>query len=464
MERQKKNIDELFEKTLDLSEMAYDEDARLGNNYFFLEELSDFPVLFNLDGKSLYIAIRGTNTKINSLKNIKNTIGNILTDIGTTDPLALGNYIKNYDEYKENINSDFLKLKAHEGFLKSLSKIYLPVRKVVDEYIDEVENLYVTGHSAGGALAGLFYFMYNNDRRNNIKTIKISNVVTFGSPRFLYDEKSNIELYYKNCPNLLRVFNVNDIVTYIPFNKPLLGYKGGIVDGFIHLGKPIPLDSNLENSSLNALTIQAVRNNLKNVYAITEDIDVFDFLDSIKVTYEDKYLQLLTNCLLESFTKVYTSKELSSDEIEQISKDFKKKTDELSNWTSKSEILKPLGIYDILIANPVGETEEQQSIAISAIGGAILGMNNISAKAHQFPYYRKYIEILKEREVAKRSIFEEDKTIKKNDFIYPPIVINRKTILARLEEKVNKMVESGLITGLIADDDIKSGSLIEYNI
>lgn len=458
-----RNLDELLDKTLELSEMAYDEDARLGNNYFFLEELTDFPVLFNLDEKTLFVAFRGTNTKINSIKNIKNTIGNILTDIGTTDPLALGNYIKNYDEFKENISSFFLGLKAHEGFLKSLSKTYIPIRKTIDKYIDEVENLVITGHSAGGALAGLFYFLYNNDRRNNTDTIKISNVVTYGSPRFLYDEERNKELYYRNCPNLLRVFNVNDIVTYVPFNKPLIGYTGGVVDGFIHVGKPIPLDSNLENNSLNALTIQTVRSNVKNMLGITEEnLDIEDFLENIKVTYEDKYLELLTQSLFESFKKVSLRDYLSTEEIAEVSKEYKKKADQLLNWDSKCEILKPLGIYDILLANPVGETEEQQSIAISAIGGSILGMNNISAKAHQFPYYRKYIDILKNREVTKRTNIAEKQENNKNDFIYPPITIDRKTILQRLEIEINKMVEAGLITGFIEQDDIMSGSLIEY--
>ena len=458
-----RNLDELFDKTLELSEMSYDEDSRLGTNYFFLEELSDFPVLFNKDEKTLFIAFRGTNTKINSIKNIKNTIANILTDIGTTDPFALGNYVKNYDEYKENIESFFLGLKAHEGFLKSLSKLYIPIRKVVDDYIDEVENLVVTGHSAGGALAGLFYYMYSNDRSNNRDTIKISNVVTYGSPRFLYDDKTNKELYYRNCPNLLRVFNVNDIVTYVPFNKPLVGYSGGVVDGFTHVGKPIPLDSNLEKNSLNALTIQAVRNNVKNMIGITEEnLDIDDFLESIKVTYEDKYLELLTQSLFESFKKVSLRDYLSKEEIAEVSKEYKKKADQLSNWDSKCEILKPLGIYDILLANPVGETQEQQSIAISALGGSILGMNNISARAHQFPYYRKYIDILKEREVTKRTKITEKIENNKNDFFYPPLVIDKKTILQRLEIEIDKMVEAGLITGLIEQDDIMSGSLIEY--
>jgi len=456
------NIDELFDKTLELSEMAYDEDARLGDNYFFLDEDTDFPILFNLDESTLYIAIRGTNTKMDNLKNVKNTIGNILTDIGITDQFSLGNFLENYDEFKENVNSDFLKLKAHKGFLETLSKFYPEVRKTIEMYKDIVNNLVITGHSAGGALAGLFYYVYNNDRRNNKLTIKISNVVTYGSPRFLYNNKTNIDLYYKNCPNLLRVFNVNDIVTYIPFNKPLLGFTT-ITDGFTHVGKPIPLDSNLENNSLNAITIQTIRNNVKNMFGITEDnLDIMDFLDSIKVTYQDKYLQLLTASLFQSYKSVITREDLTKDELIQISKEFKTRAEQLENWDSKSEILKPLEIYDILIQNPIGETPEQQNIVISSLGGAILGMNNICAKAHQFPYYRKYINILKEREVTKRKNILEKTNNNKNDFYYPPLKVNELTLMDRLEIEINKMVEEGLIVGLIEEEDIMSGSLIEY--
>ena len=142
------NLDELYDITLNLSEKAYDPDSSIEKEYTFLEDTTDFPVLLYKDNNTLFVAFRGTNTDISTFESLGNSISNILTDIGTTDPLGLGNYLSYYDTFKFFIKGEYLGLKAHEGFIKVLDKIYFDLRKKIDDY--DCSDIILTGHSAGG--------------------------------------------------------------------------------------------------------------------------------------------------------------------------------------------------------------------------------------------------------------------------------------------------------------------------
>jgi hypothetical protein len=450
------NLDELYDITLELSNKAYNPESSAIENHTFLNDSEDFPVLLYKDNDTLYVAFRGTNTDISTYDSVGNTINNILIDITTTDPLGLGNYLSYYDTFKFFIKGEYQLLKAHEGYIKVLDKIYFDLRQMIDGY--DCSKVILTGHSAGGGLATLFYYLYENDIRNTGRTKPIKYVITYGSPRVIYDFPQNIELYNENCKNLTRIFNLGDIVSYAPFKKSLL-FTDNITSGFTHVGKPLCLDSNVSINSLNGLTIMCARKNIQNIQPLLDQQDYFTSLETLQYLYTDKYLALMTDCLFESFQSIITDENATPAMIEAYTLELKDKSSKLENYNGKCELLRPLGISDILKKNPIGETKEQEDTTIAAIGGAILGMNQLSVEAHRLSKYRENLDILINQEVEQRKpIEEEDK-----EFIFSTSVkpVSTEDILDKLMEKIELDVESGKIVGITPNAD---KGLILYDI
>ena len=442
------NLDELYDITLNLSEKAYDPDSSIEEGYTFLEDTTDFPVLFYKDNNTLFVAFRGTNTDISTFESLGNSISNILTDIGTTDPLGLGNYLSYYDTFKFFIKGEYLALKAHEGFIKVLDKIYFDLRKKIDDY--DCSDIILTGHSAGGALATLFYYLYENDRRYTGKTKPIKHVISYGSPRVIYDFPQNIELYNENCKNLTRIFNIGDIVSYAPFKKSLL-FTDNITSGFTHIGTPLCLDSNISINSLNALSVMCARNNIKNIQPLLDEQDYFTSLETLRYLYTDKYLALMSSCLFESFNTAITDKDTTPAMIEAYTLELKEMSEKIDNYDGKCNLLQPLGIADILKQNPIGESPMQENITIASIAGAVIGMNKISVEAHSLKKYRENLDILINQEVAQRKPIEEDD----KEIIFASSVepITTENIIDLLMEKIEIDIELGKIVGITEDTD-----------
>ena len=105
---------------------------------------------------------------------------------------------------------------VHSGFYKQLTS-----NSVYDELVENIKtilkehpdfDIYVTGHSLGGALSTLFGYMLANSIENNV------NVVSFASPRVgNYEWKKSFE----ETKNLIhyRITNKRDIVTAFPMYK-----------------------------------------------------------------------------------------------------------------------------------------------------------------------------------------------------------------------------------------------------
>ena len=107
---------------------------------------------------------------------------------------------------------------VHTGFYKQLmknnsyNKVLNEVKKGLENYPDY--EIFITGHSLGGALCTLFGFLLSHEVSNHIT------VVSFASPRVgnndwkeAYDQKENLIHY--------RISNNKDIVTA----SPMWGYK-----------------------------------------------------------------------------------------------------------------------------------------------------------------------------------------------------------------------------------------------
>lgn len=101
--------------------------------------------------------------------------------------------------------------KVHAGFYKMLLENYRFIFKSLLDFCEKYKcnNIYITGHSLGGALSSLFYSLCKRYKLFKTDGTIIKNI-TFGSPR-VGDSK-----FCKNL-NTCRIVNKKDIVTMLPF-------------------------------------------------------------------------------------------------------------------------------------------------------------------------------------------------------------------------------------------------------
>ena len=115
--------------------------------------------------------------------------------------------------FKQKLKDDIY---VHSGFYTQLTR-----NSVYDELVESIKmllkdhpdyNIYVTGHSLGGALSTLFGYMLANTVENNV------NVVSFASPRVgNYEWKKSFE-ETRNLTHY-RITNKRDIVTAFPLYR-----------------------------------------------------------------------------------------------------------------------------------------------------------------------------------------------------------------------------------------------------
>ena len=154
---------------------------------FISDELSDVQVgiTINDDKQRICVVFRGSNSMIDWYYNLQSTQFTI----------------------KDNI-------RVHHGFCKQLfaTNLYHRIVYQVQAQLRSFPqyDLFVTGHSAGGALSTLFGYLLSGDMPRQ----KI-NIVSFASPRIgNYDFKCDFE----SRSNIVhsRVTNMNDIITATP--------------------------------------------------------------------------------------------------------------------------------------------------------------------------------------------------------------------------------------------------------
>jgi predicted lipase len=107
------------------------------------------------------------------------------------------------------------KIYVHSGFYNQLQRHdnYINIKNVIENILTSPEKkdyeIYITGHSLGGALATLFGYLYSKETERQIK------IISFASPRV-----GNIHFKndFDNQPNLIhyRITNHRDIVTATP--------------------------------------------------------------------------------------------------------------------------------------------------------------------------------------------------------------------------------------------------------
>lgn len=119
---------------------------------------------------------------------------------------------ENSTDWRTDLN--FPKVKAmfghvHKGFRSALEAVIPDVLAAVDQMRDNNQELWITGHSLGGALATLTTAFYRHQKYD------VSGLYTFGSPRV--GDKKFDEFFEPNFGRFsFRVVNGNDIVTRVP--------------------------------------------------------------------------------------------------------------------------------------------------------------------------------------------------------------------------------------------------------
>lgn len=190
----------------------------LNENSMFTKELNGFleslgkkiknlPIGYIARKKNdLYIIFRGTRTPDEWLRNL-----HIHLQPYTTP------------EIHENFG------KVHEGFLNTYYQVRRDIQIALLD-IKGIRNLYIGGHSLGGALGTLLVpgIVFQN-------IFKSVTIYTYGCPRVgdntfttSYNELQRVKTF--------RIANTSDLVTSVPFSAPFLGFVGGY---FSHVETPV---------------------------------------------------------------------------------------------------------------------------------------------------------------------------------------------------------------------------------
>ena len=421
-----RNIDELLEHTLKLSRRVYagetlgniesdtaDYEGQNDKNYY-LDGLT-VPVLINIRKGIVYVAFRGTAD-----------FPNLITDLrsGMLD-FRESTFFKD----RINLNPD-TDIKVHAGNLKALEEIYDTVREEIDTNYKN-SSIVFTGHSLGAAMATLFYFAYVNDTQNPEKKLGVSNCVTWASPRFLQDTELNIRNYNKSCPNVIRVFNEMDIVPYLPFRRCLnddwvisimeqIFYSQPIVKlspvdicGFVHVGIPLNLDSNIAYNDINNLISlifdggsNVIKDLINKAYS-PEDIKQNGLLDLI---YSKKWRESLLLGTIKCIPYVPELKPINKFVLGNFILDNVSK---LRDFNEKCNVLKPLDLADFMKTVGVdvcGETEYQQNVNLSILASVSAQAASNLAEYHLLNKYEELLEklIFKQAETKKSILNRSD--------------------------------------------------------
>jgi len=453
------NIDEILQRTLDLSIEAYEPQTTLGEGIQFISGKGGFPCFVEVENKILYVVLRGTNPDL--LGDTRNSLGNILTDLGTDG----GVKINSFQIFKERLKTESLVLEGHGEFLRDLSKTYFDIRNEIDYLARNASTMVITGHSAGGALATLFYYIYVNDMKNKDFKLPVYNTVTYGAPRSIKNNPDYVKLYNDSCPDLIRVFNSLDVVTYVPFNKPLV-IPLAIANGYTHVGQPLPLDSNIKNNSLDALVLQIINGNKESYKFLMKNytLDELRENDIMKFITSDEYLAVLMGGTLQCYNNVGI-RNVPDEIVTMYSQELFNNAKLLRSYREKCSLGKPYFLEDILLRYKLGETPEQENLALSTVISSAIFANVKMFEAHSTKTYLDNLTILLNREVEKRldilqPLLKEE--MKEGTFVTPvPIPVTPESIDVDLEKEINKDIESGKILGITTD--VEYGSMIELS-
>lgn len=124
--------------------------------------------------------------------------------------------------------------KVHFGFWKALNWVWDDLLTALKECQDNNQDVWITGHSLGGALATLATARLAFEK----KCPDITGVYTYGKPR-VGDKKFRAEFNKLFNTGVYRLTNYRDPVTIVPFSIKIKIFKWKIVWQYKHAGEMI---------------------------------------------------------------------------------------------------------------------------------------------------------------------------------------------------------------------------------
>jgi len=404
------NIDELFSITIKACTDVYDNKIGEEKNYNYFGNFN-VPFLFFRYQKVLYIAFRGTDS-----------ISNVITDLSTAEinlikTRTTSNYLRDHRPFNKllgrNANIEFFL-----GVILQLQKSYEFILDRIKDIDHTINSIVLTGHSLGGAMAQLFTYVYNNSIIPN--KIPIKHMITYGQPRILFNKPEYIKMFESSVQSYHRVWNTLDPVPYLPFKKEVIldsMIDNNIFSGYTHVGNSFNISGNIINNDINLILYEIIKGNKDKIEMLLENKDLLIHSKLLKFMLSEKYLDLLLYGFYKCLESVEVKEEITEEQLNFITMELQKDTSKLLSYAEKCELVKPFGLKELMIMNPIGDDIEEENFSIECIAGCSIASNKMTTSAHKLSYYHDHIDKLIARQVdEKKPLFE---VIDKEHFYEP---------------------------------------------
>ena len=441
-----KNLDELFVETLMLSKLVYDPLISSTTLFRITEDVYN-PVLFSAQGTTLFVAFKGTQT-----------MGEWFSDfdirVRKFSDYPLFNQIMNLDNRSD--------LECHKGFLDAMEKTYETVRNKLNEY-RKFQDVIFTGHSLGGALATLFYYIYERDVIKKDEKIKVSHTITFGSPRVFKNVEKYVIRYNAQCPNYIRIFNSLDLVPYLPARRNLkqfTDFYANIVNkpsilkedttysektfSFVHVGIPLCLDKAVSFNDINNFIY----------YSLQTSNDLIKYIldrNNISNNNTEEMLTVMGNkgfreqILAGIYTCIPYYQEFPNINPFVLSNFLFDNMEKVETYAEKCAVLEPMKLDKLMIQTSI--PKDIQDISLNVFTSISYNTASIAIKAHTLGIYQRNLDILITQEVIdKREILSVDKKnsiddIEKTNVTNPPYYKKETETILEAETKIEQREE-----------------------
>ena len=391
------NIDELFSITIQACTDVYDNKIGEEKRYNYFGNFN-VPFLFFRYQRILYIAFRGTDIY---------SISNVITDLSTSEinlikTRTTSNYLRDHRPFNKllgrNANIEFFL-----GIILQLQKSYEFILDRIKDIDHTINSIVLTGHSLGGAMAQLFTYVYNNSIIPN--KIPIKHMITYGQPRILFNKPEYIKMFESSVNSYHRVWNTLDPIPYLPFKKEVIldsMMESNIFSGYTHVGNSFNISGNIINNDINLILYEIIKGNKDKIEMLLENKDLLNHSKLLKFMLSEKYLDLLLYGFYKCLESVEVKEEITEEQLNFITMELQKDTSKLLSYAEKCELVKPFGLKELMLMNPIGDDIEEENFSIECIAGCSIASNKITSEAHKLTYYHDHIDKLIARQVDEK--------------------------------------------------------------